>query len=510
MSVSKFLEKCSIGSHLQEEFHSRFYTRSVGIKTSNSLTKEQAELISSRTGLEIGPEFTICHHHEQTVLAQYSAFQKKCCDPFQKHKNPVKGSLREVSIVSSKSYHKINIYVVPGQKLCPTYRREMSERLKTSEGNDDDNDPDHLRASYGKRKLDEVKTKLTEKQSKILNVVAETIDVMPYQLMDSEEAESDYCDTERKAKDFDEIISLMKDKIRILPPFYEKIYRAFVLVMCVIGICWVPIITEFQGGQLFIYIQAISAYLAPPVASVYLIAIFWKRSNEQGAFWGLMSGFIVGVTRMVLDFVYQAPECGVKDTRPIFVKDFHYMYFALMIFLLTGIVCIVVSLLTPAPDPEMIVRTTFFTRHDPTIRSDEIQEEAEMKQIDAEEQKHRAEHGHTHQDNESALWVKENDTVNLKESVEFKSPKPFWKKVVQFFCGMSDDIEEEKKTAQEQTEHLREITSLHQDKRAKMLLYGNLLIILTTAVFLYIFFSIPDGGPTAPTIPYGKNASLTL
>ena len=51
--------------------------------------------------------------------------------------------------------------------------------------------------------------------------------------------------------------------------------------MCVIGICWVPIITEFQGGQLFIYIQAISAYLAPPVASVYLIAIFWKRSNEQ-------------------------------------------------------------------------------------------------------------------------------------------------------------------------------------------------------------------------------------
>ncbi len=58
-------------------------------------------------------------------------------------------------------------------------------------------------------------------------------------------------------------------------------FRLFVVVMCVIGICWVPIVTEFQGGQLFIYIQAVSAYLAPPVASVYLIAIFWKRSNEQ-------------------------------------------------------------------------------------------------------------------------------------------------------------------------------------------------------------------------------------
>ena len=56
--------------------------------------------------------------------------------------------------------------------------------------------------------------------------------------------------------------------------------RVFVVVMCGIGICWVPILAEIQGGQLFIYILAISAYLAPPVAAVYVIAILWKRSNE--------------------------------------------------------------------------------------------------------------------------------------------------------------------------------------------------------------------------------------
>ena len=58
-------------------------------------------------------------------------------------------------------------------------------------------------------------------------------------------------------------------------------FRVFVLVMCGIGVCWVPILTELQGGQLFIYIIAISAYLAPPVAAVYLIAVLWKRSNEK-------------------------------------------------------------------------------------------------------------------------------------------------------------------------------------------------------------------------------------
>jgi len=50
--------------------------------------------------------------------------------------------------------------------------------------------------------------------------------------------------------------------------------------MVVIGILWIPIIESMQGAQLFIYIQAISAYLAPPIASVYLIAILWKRANE--------------------------------------------------------------------------------------------------------------------------------------------------------------------------------------------------------------------------------------
>jgi len=48
-----------------------------------------------------------------------------------------------------------------------------------------------------------------------------------------------------------------------------------------IGIVWIPVIQTMQGGQLYIYIQAISAYLAPPIASVYLIAILWKRGNEK-------------------------------------------------------------------------------------------------------------------------------------------------------------------------------------------------------------------------------------
>ncbi len=97
--------------------------------------------------------------------------------------------------------------------------------------------------------------------------------------------------------------------------------RLFVLFMVVVGILWIPIIKNMQGAQLYIYIQSVSAYLSPPIAAVYLLALLWKKSNEKGAFWSLMAGLLVGLIRMILDFVYIEPACGEEDTRPAFVKD---------------------------------------------------------------------------------------------------------------------------------------------------------------------------------------------
>ena len=75
------------------------------------------------------------------------------------------------------------------------------------------------------------------------------------------------------------------------------------------------------------------SYLAPPICAVYLLAVFWPRTNEPGAFWGLMVGLIVGLLRFFhgmfhigqkksigqrlnhpcrfgLEFGYTKPPCG--------------------------------------------------------------------------------------------------------------------------------------------------------------------------------------------------------
>ncbi|XP_074454248.1 sodium/myo-inositol cotransporter 2 isoform X1 [Larus michahellis] len=130
--------------------------------------------------------------------------------------------------------------------------------------------------------------------------------------------------------------------------------RVFVLLLTVVSILWIPLVQAGQGGQLFIYIQSISSYLQPPVAMVFILGCFWKRANEKGAFWGLVIGLLLGVIRLVLDFIYPEPQCGETDLRPGVVKYMHYLYFSMVLAAISTLTVLVVSLLTEPPSEEMV------------------------------------------------------------------------------------------------------------------------------------------------------------
>ena len=79
---------------------------------------------------------------------------------------------------------------------------------------------------------------------------------------------------------------------------------------------------NLKGSRLFDYIQAIQSYLAPPVCAIYVMAIFFKRINEPGAFWGLMVGLLVGMIRFIWQFSYIEPPCSQMhlDKRPLIIS----------------------------------------------------------------------------------------------------------------------------------------------------------------------------------------------
>ncbi|XP_064622417.1 sodium/mannose cotransporter SLC5A10-like [Lineus longissimus] len=302
--------------------------------------------------------------------------------------------------------------------------------------------------------------------------------------------------------------------------------RVFVLVMIGISILWIPMIKEFQGGQLFIYVQVLSAHLSPPIAAVYLIAMFWKRGNEQGAFYGLLIGFIIGVVRMIMDFIYIAPKCGEPDNRPSIAKDFHYMYFALVLFWVVVIVNVVVSLMTRPPEPEMLHRTTYWTRNE---HKDLIENSEEMKEI-AEEVDERSS---DHLDDRPANHVDDRFTNHVDEStadaddkfmnegnledgeslqyVGFQDEKDdnpparksVLRRVYDNFCGFDDSTEAQIKL-REQEAHLRGLAALKQDKMVKMALKIMRDITIAITIFLYGYYSAPQNFVHSALMTYGN------
>ena len=144
--------------------------------------------------------------------------------------------------------------------------------------------------------------------------------------------------------------------------------RLVVIVMVVISVIWVPIVDQFQSGLLFNYIQTISSYLQPPVTAVFLSGLLWKGATDWGAFAALLVGLIVGVTRLILDFVYPFPQGCDFDTRPAVLK-INYLYFTIILFFISLIVLFVVSLLTQnrARKKNNLAGVTWWTRHEKYI-----------------------------------------------------------------------------------------------------------------------------------------------
>uniref|UniRef100_A0A2K5RCV3 Sodium/mannose cotransporter SLC5A10 n=1 Tax=Cebus imitator TaxID=2715852 RepID=A0A2K5RCV3_CEBIM len=139
--------------------------------------------------------------------------------------------------------------------------------------------------------------------------------------------------------------------------------RAGLVIVALIGVsvAWIPVLQGSNSGQLFIYMQSVTSSLAPPLTAVFVLGIFWRRANEQGAFWGLIAGLVVGATRLVLEFLNPAPPCGEPDTRPAILGSMHYLHFAVALFTLSGAVVVVGSLLTPPPQGGQIENLTWWT-----------------------------------------------------------------------------------------------------------------------------------------------------
>jgi len=136
-----------------------------------------------------------------------------------------------------------------------------------------------------------------------------------------------------------------------------KVGRYATAAVVVLGILWIPVMKWVNGGGLYVYLQSVQSYLAPPIASVFVIGLIWKRMNARGAIAGLTIGISIGLIKIVV----QALVGSHVVTAPWLVSfgNFNYLYFG-GVLLVISCICIVVGTLTgEKPSAENIAGLTF-------------------------------------------------------------------------------------------------------------------------------------------------------
>ncbi len=111
----------------------------------------------------------------------------------------------------------------------------------------------------------------------------------------------------------------------------------------IITVLWAPQIARFES--LMNYMQSVLALISPPVVAIFLLGLFWKRANADGAFAALMAG--LGTAIFTLAKVSPAWDAV------------HFLVKAPILFALCMAVQIVVSLATAPPPVEKTLGFTW-------------------------------------------------------------------------------------------------------------------------------------------------------
>lgn len=125
-------------------------------------------------------------------------------------------------------------------------------------------------------------------------------------------------------------------------------------VLVVTGLLWIPFMKSMmQDGGLFKYLQSIQAYIAPPIAAVFLLGLFVKKINAKGALVALWTGFVFGVGRLILEFLSTPESEGVAGIITLsegsvlhWIVGINFLHFALLLFIICSAVMIAVSFMT--------------------------------------------------------------------------------------------------------------------------------------------------------------------
>jgi SSS family solute:Na+ symporter len=132
--------------------------------------------------------------------------------------------------------------------------------------------------------------------------------------------------------------------------------RVATTVVVLLGILWIPVMRG-MGQVLYAYLQDVQSLLAPGIAAVFLLGVFWTGATAAGGLAGLIVGFVLGMLRLASRiFESSFDPNGLYYQWMISTNWLHYCMFLFALCLAT---IFVVSQFTARPRPEQLQSLTY-------------------------------------------------------------------------------------------------------------------------------------------------------
>jgi SSS family solute:Na+ symporter len=127
--------------------------------------------------------------------------------------------------------------------------------------------------------------------------------------------------------------------------------RISTVVLVIVSLGWIPFMNALMGGGIFHYLQSIQAYIAPPIAAVFLLGLYYKWINARAAIITLWTGFVIGIFRLVIEFMSNEGSLSIVDDSMLgYFLGINFLHFALFLFLFCSAILMLISKLgTPQP-----------------------------------------------------------------------------------------------------------------------------------------------------------------
>lgn len=139
---------------------------------------------------------------------------------------------------------------------------------------------------------------------------------------------------------------------------YVIVGRIATVVIVLLGIAWIPVMKGL-GKVLYEYLQDVQSLLAPGIAAVFLLGVVSKRTTPAAGLWGLLIGFVLGMTRLGLNIF----AGGIEETSLVY-KIFmvhNWLHYEIYLFFLVIVSMVIISYFTKPKDPLVISGLTLGT-----------------------------------------------------------------------------------------------------------------------------------------------------